>query len=417
MPRSRKRCARPTSAWAWRRPSVSVRRSRRRSPSTWTTRASSSRRWKRKATIEAAARGRPADRAVRQLARAADQQHDRRGLEGRLVGHPRRDPAGRERIKIRFRKDGALRTHLELPHSYRNALIARIKIMCDLDISERRKPRTARSISPSSRRSTSSSCASRRSRRTTDSRDVVMRLLASAKPMPLDGIGLSETNLARFKRAMERPYGMVLCVGPTGSGKTTTLHSALGFINVPERKIWTAEDPIEITSPGCARCRSTRNRLDLRQGAARLPARRPGRDHDGGSATPRPRRWRSRPRSPATWCCRRCTNSAPETVTRLLDMGMDPFNFADSLLAVLARRLVRRLCTHCRIERPATEQDRRTARRLPAGLSARRPAGDTRRAARGLDQRFGRDGRLLHYERAATTARAPASAVAPASTS
>jgi type II secretory ATPase GspE/PulE/Tfp pilus assembly ATPase PilB-like protein len=87
---------------------------------------------------------------------------------------------------------------------------------------------------------------------------VVLRLLASAKPMPVDSLELADDNLKSLLAAVERPYGMVLCVGPTGSGKTTTLHSVLSHINVPERKIWTAEDPVEITQPGCARCRSTR---------------------------------------------------------------------------------------------------------------------------------------------------------------
>jgi type II secretory ATPase GspE/PulE/Tfp pilus assembly ATPase PilB-like protein len=85
-----------------------------------------------------------------------------------------------------------------------------------------------------------------------------MRILASAKPIPMSQLGLSPNNLAQLTKAVERPYGMVLCVGPTGSGKTTTLHSALMQINTPERKIWTAEDPVEITQTGCARCRSTR---------------------------------------------------------------------------------------------------------------------------------------------------------------
>ena len=157
---------------------------------------------------------------------------------------------GRDKIKVRFRKDGLLRTHLELPPSYRNALIARIKIMCDLDISERRKPQDGKinfaKFSPQHK------IELRVATIPTNGglEDVVMRILASAKPIPLDNLGLSPWNLAHLKEAMERPYGLVLCVGPTGSGKTTTLHSALSHINVPERKIWTAEDPVEITQPG-----------------------------------------------------------------------------------------------------------------------------------------------------------------------
>jgi type II secretory ATPase GspE/PulE/Tfp pilus assembly ATPase PilB-like protein len=269
-----------------------------------------------------------------------------------IESHP-----GRERIKIRFRKDGLLRTHLELPHNYRNAVIARIKIMCDLDISERRKPQDGKinfaKFSPQHR------IELRVATIPTNNglEDVVMRLLASAKPMPLDDLGLSDANLERIKRAMERPYGMVLCVGPTGSGKTTTLHSALSFINVPERKIWTAEDPIEITQPGLRQVQvnpkidwtfSKALRAFLRADPDVIMV---GEVRDTETAQMAIEASLTGHLVLSTLH----TNSAPETVTRLLDMGMDPFNFADSLLAVLAQRLVRRLCNHCRTSRPATE--------------------------------------------------------------
>jgi type II secretory ATPase GspE/PulE/Tfp pilus assembly ATPase PilB-like protein len=139
---------------------------------------------------------------------------------------------GREKIRIRFRKDGVLRSYLELPPKYRSAMIARIKIMCDLDISEKRKPQDGKinfaKFSPQHKIELRVATIPTN----TGLEDVVMRILASAKPVTLDQLGLSETNLGWFKEAIERPYGMVLCVGPTGSGKTTTLHSA-----------------------GCARCR------------------------------------------------------------------------------------------------------------------------------------------------------------------
>jgi type II secretory ATPase GspE/PulE/Tfp pilus assembly ATPase PilB-like protein len=168
---------------------------------------------------------------------------------------------GREKVKIRFRKDGDLRPYVELPHNYRNALVSRIKIMCDLDISERRKPQDGKINF--ARYSPQHKLELRVATIPTNNglEDVVMRLLASAKPIPLEGLGLSPTNLARFKPMIERPYGLVLCVGPTGSGKTTTLHSALGEINRPERKIWTAEDPVEITQAACGRCRSIRRSI------------------------------------------------------------------------------------------------------------------------------------------------------------
>jgi type II secretory ATPase GspE/PulE/Tfp pilus assembly ATPase PilB-like protein len=157
---------------------------------------------------------------------------------------------GKEKTRIRFRRDGRLRTHLELPASYRNAVVARVKIMCDLDISEKRKPQDGKinfaKYSPQHRIELRVATIPT----SNGLEDVVMRILASAKPIELDQLGLSQRNLSEFTKAVERPYGMVLCVGPTGSGKTTTLHSALMHINTPERKIWTAEDPIEITQPG-----------------------------------------------------------------------------------------------------------------------------------------------------------------------
>ncbi|HMN77637.1 MAG TPA: ATPase, T2SS/T4P/T4SS family [Burkholderiaceae bacterium] len=312
-----------------------------------------------------------------------------------IESHP-----GRERIKIRFRKDGLLRTHLELPHNYRNAVIARIKIMCDLDISERRKPQDGKInfAKFSGQHRVELRVATIPTNNGLE--DVVMRLLASAKPMPLDGLGLSDANLAQLKLSMERPYGMILCVGPTGSGKTTTLHSALSFINVPERKIWTAEDPIEITQPGLRQVQ-VNPRIDWTFAKALRAFLRADPDvimvgevRDTETAQVAIEASLTGHLVLSTLH----TNSAPETVTRLLDMGMDPFNFADSLLAVLAQRLVRRLCPHCRTSRAATSDE--IDELLDDWLQAC-PKDDpafARDAVRaGWMQRFGHDGRLLTH--------------------
>ena len=261
---------------------------------------------------------------------------------------------GRDKIKIRFRKDGILRPYLELPYTYRNAIISRIKIMCDLDISERRKPQDGKinfaRFSPQHR------IELRVATIPTNNglEDVVMRILASAKPIPLDKLGLSGSNFTRFKETMERPYGLVLCVGPTGSGKTTTLHSALSHINVPERKIWTAEDPIEITQPGLRQVQ-VNPKIDWTFAKALRAFLRADPDvimvgeiRDEETAHMAIEASLTGHLVLSTLH----TNSAPETVTRLLDMGMDPFNFADSLLVVLAQRLVRRLCSSCRVSEP-----------------------------------------------------------------
>jgi type II secretory ATPase GspE/PulE/Tfp pilus assembly ATPase PilB-like protein len=172
-------------------------------------------------------------------------------------------------------------------------------------------------------------------------------------------MGLSERNLASLKQAVERPYGMVLCVGPTGSGKTTTLHAALAHINKPERKIWTAEDPVEITQPGLRQVQ-VNPKIDWTFAKALRSFLRADPDvvmvgeiRDEETAQTAVEASLTGHLVLSTLH----TNSAPETVTRLLDMGMDPFNFADSLLGVLAQRLVRKLCPHCRSSRLARDDE------------------------------------------------------------
>ncbi|MGI4779331.1 MAG: GspE/PulE family protein [Janthinobacterium lividum] len=289
---------------------------------------------------------------VRMINRMVLDAHQARVSDIHIESYP-----GTEKIRIRFRKDGQLRTYLELPHNYRNAMIARIKIMCDLDISEKRKPQDGKinfaKFSPQHK------IELRVATIPTNSglEDVVMRLLASAKPIPLEKLGLSPRNLTALKRSVERPYGMVLCVGPTGSGKTTTLHSALSYINVPERKIWTAEDPIEITQSGLRQVQ-VNPRIEWTFARALRAFLRADPDvimvgeiRDEETAKVAVEASLTGHLVLSTLH----TNSAPETVTRLLDMGMDPFNFADSLLAILAQRLVRRICPQCRTSHPATD--------------------------------------------------------------
>jgi len=287
---------------------------------------------------------------VRLLNNMIIEAHNERVSDIHIESYP-----GREKIRVRFRKDGLLRTYLELPHNYRSALIARVKIMCDLDISERRKPQDGKinfaKFSPQHKLELRVATIPTNN----GLEDVVMRILASAKPLPVDRLGLSGENLERLKHAVERPYGMVLCVGPTGSGKTTTLHSALSHINVPERKIWTAEDPVEITQPGLRQVQVNPKiewtfakalRAFLRADPDVIMV---GEIRDAETAGMAVEASLTGHLVLSTLH----TNSAPETVTRLLDMGLDPFNFGDSLLAVLAQRLVRRLCTECRKSRPA----------------------------------------------------------------
>ncbi|MFG6487697.1 ATPase, T2SS/T4P/T4SS family [Roseateles sp. BYS78W] len=266
---------------------------------------------------------------------------------------------GREKLKIRFRRDGVLQPYLELPHTYRNAMIARIKIMCDLDISERRKPQDGKINF--ARFSAQHRLELRVATIPTNNglEDVVMRILASSRPIPLERLGLTPANLAALKAAAARPYGMVLCVGPTGSGKTTTLHSALSHINTPDRKIWTAEDPVEITQAGLRQVQ-VNPRIDWTFAKALRAFLRADPDvimvgeiRDQETAEIAVEASLTGHLVMSTLH----TNSAAETITRLLDMGMDPFNFADSLLAVLAQRLVRRSCTACQTSEPMSEAE------------------------------------------------------------
>ncbi|MES3024613.1 MAG: ATPase, T2SS/T4P/T4SS family, partial [Pseudomonadota bacterium] len=156
---------------------------------------------------------------------------------------------GKGKTGIRFRKDGTLVPYIEIPGSYRNALVARVKIMCDLDISERRKPQDGKikfkkygPLDIELRVATIPSSGG--------VEDIVMRILAAGEPIPLDKLGVLPHNLERLRTAIEKPYGLFFVCGPTGSGKTTTLHSVLSYLNTPETKIWTAEDPVEITQKG-----------------------------------------------------------------------------------------------------------------------------------------------------------------------
>jgi type II secretory ATPase GspE/PulE/Tfp pilus assembly ATPase PilB-like protein len=264
----------------------------------------------------------------------------------------------RAKVRIRFRRDGVLSPYLELPHNYRAALVARLKIMASLDISERRKPQDGKidfsRFSPRHRLELRIATIPTMN----GLEDVVMRLLSSAKPIALDKLGLTPDNNVHLRHAISRPYGMVLCVGPTGSGKTTTLHSVLGQLNTAERKIWTAEDPVEITQPelrqvqvnpriGWTFAHALRSFLRADPDIIMV-----GEIRDTETAQIAIEASLTGHLLLSTLH----TNSAAETVTRLIDMGMDPFNFADSLLAVLAQRLVRRWCEQCRVSKPASAE-------------------------------------------------------------
>ncbi len=259
---------------------------------------------------------------------------------------------------IRFRRDGDLEPYLWLPAKLRGPLVSRIKIMARLDIAERRRPQDGKidfaefggvplelrvAVMP-----------------THDGlEDVVLRLLESAKPLPLVRLGLQPRDLQTIASFSQRSFGMVLAAGPTGSGKTTTLHSMLAEVNTADKKIWTAEDPIEITQPGLRQVQMN-SKIGLSFASAMRGFLRADPDiimigeiRDAETAKIAIEASLTGHLVLSTLH----TNNASESVVRLLDLGMDPMNFADSLLGIVAQRLVRALCTHCAQERPLAPDD------------------------------------------------------------
>ncbi len=265
---------------------------------------------------------------------------------------------GKGKTGIRLRKDGTLLSYIEIPYTYRNALVTRLKIMCDLDISEKRKPQDGKikfkkwgPLDIELRVATIPSQGG--------VEDVVMRILAAGEPIKLDELGLSVRNLATLKGVITKPYGLFFVCGPTGSGKTTTLHSVLGYINKPEIKIWTAEDPVEITQKGLRQVQINKKagmdfaiimKAFLRCDPDVIMV---GEMRDKETVSIGIEASLTGHLVFATLH----TNSAPESITRLLDMGMDPFNFADALLGILAQRLAKRLCKKCKKPHIATQEE------------------------------------------------------------
>jgi len=227
--------------------------------------------------------------------------------------------------------------------------VARLKIMSMLDIAERRKPQDGKI---KFRLPDSRDIELRVATIPTSggNEDIVMRILAASEPIPIDKLGMTDRNLREIKVAAEKPYGLVLVVGPTGSGKTTSLHSVLGYINRPDRKIWTAEDPVEITQYGLRQVQ-VQPKIGFTFAAAMRAFLRADPDvimvgemRDKETAETGIEASLTGHLVLSTLH----TNSSVETVIRLLDMELDPFNFADALLAIMAQRLVRRICEKCK---------------------------------------------------------------------
>ncbi len=256
---------------------------------------------------------------------------------------------GHKNTVIRLRRDGQMVPYLDLPASFRNAVVSRIKIMASLDISERRRAQDGKidfsHFGPARIELRVATIPT-----ANGLEDVVLRLLNTGRLLPLDAIGLNADNLAHVQAIASRPHGILLVCGPTGSGKTTTLHSILSDINTPQRKIWTAEDPIEITQDGLRQVQvhpkigwtfASAMRSFLRADPDVIMVGEM-RDHETAQIAIEASLTGHLVLSTLH------TNSAAESVVRLLELGMDPFNFSDALLGVLSQRLVRALCPACR---------------------------------------------------------------------
>ena len=268
------------------------------------------------------------------------------------------EPQEHEMI-VRYRVDGVCSEKLRLPRKVGPALIARLKIMCNLDISERRLPQDGRIVFKQYTKKGFDLDLRVSTAPLNHGEGVVMRILDKQKTtLPLPALGFSEENLAKYRECIRQPYGMILHCGPTGSGKSMTLYSALNEINTPDIVIRTAEDPIEYTLPGLNQMQMHRQigltfatalRAFLRQDPDIILV---GEIRDKETADIAVEAALTGHLLISTLH----TNDAPSTIARLSDMGVEPFMVSSALLCVCAQRLMRRICKNCRI--PYTPEGR-----------------------------------------------------------
>lgn len=260
--------------------------------------------------------------------------------------------------RIRFRHDGNMEHFSDYPRIYHNALVSRIKIMSGLDIAEKRHPQDGKISfrTPDGRRFDLRVAVIPT---TPGIEFVTIRILSSSEPVPLENLGMSNRDTAIFQELFRKPYGLILVCGPTGSGKTTTLHSVLKELNTEDRKIWTAEDPIEIVQSHLSQVQ-VNSKIGMTFAIALRSLLRADPDvimigemRDQETAKIALEASMTGHLVLSTLH----TNSASETMARLLDLDIDPFNLSDALLAILAQRLARKLCTFCARQEEATIND------------------------------------------------------------
>lgn len=260
---------------------------------------------------------------------------------------------------VRYRVDGLCAEKLRLPSQVSNALCTRLKIMCNLDIAERRLPQDGRIVFKKYTKKNIDIDLRVATGPMNHGEKVVMRILDKTKTtLPLPALGFSEENLKKYRACIQQPYGMILHCGPTGSGKSMTLYSALAEINHPDVNIQTAEDPIEYTLPGLNQMQMNRQigltfaralRCYLRMDPDVILV---GEIRDSETAGIAVEAALTGHLLVSTLH----TNDAPSTVSRIGEMGVEPFNVSASLLCVCAQRLMRRVCKNCKM--PYTPEGR-----------------------------------------------------------
>lgn len=263
----------------------------------------------------------------------------------------------RRPLHIRFRVDGSCLVFDTVPHELEQRLIARFKIMAGLDVAERRLPQDGKMRFRADDREVELRVAVVPTRGGVE--DVVLRILPSMRPLPLADLGFSTTDAARVERMTDLPYGMILVAGPSGSGKTTTLHAALSRINRADLKIWTIEDPVEITQFGLRQVQVA-NKAGLTFPTALRSLLRADPDVIMIGEMRDTETVAIGVQASLTGHLVLSTlhaNTAPETIVRMLDLGVEPYAFADALVGVVAQRLARKLCEKCKEGFTLSEDD------------------------------------------------------------